>query len=78
MQVFGALPIPWIRNIDLHISETDRNHIHPVWSAVTRPTDIETEHTLWGPLSLGPETTNIPISNFVKYSVQTYFCSFNL
>jgi len=72
MRVFGALPIPWIKNIDLHISETDGNHIHPVGSTVTRHTDTETEYTLWGPLSLGPETTNILISNFVKYSVQTY------
>jgi hypothetical protein len=53
MQVSGVLPIPWIRNTYLHISETDRNHIQPVWSTVTRPTDIKTEHTPWGPLLQG-------------------------
>jgi hypothetical protein len=62
MQVFETLPIAWIRK---HISETDGNHIHPVGSTVTMPADMETVHTVWGPLSLGPETTNIFISNFV-------------
>ena len=53
MQVFGELQIPWIRNIDPHISETDGNHIHPVGSTVTRPTDMKTEHTLCVPLLQG-------------------------
>jgi len=39
---------------------------------------METIRILWGPLSLGPETTNILISSFVKYSVQMYFGSFNV
>jgi len=39
--------------MELHISEIYGNHIHPVGSTVIRPTDMETEHTLWGPLSLG-------------------------
>lgn len=73
-----ALETLEIRNIDLHISETDVNHIHPVGSTVTRPRVVEAVHTLWCPLSLGRDTTNIHISNFVKYSVQMYFCSLNL